>query len=79
MPETVTAGHLLMLLGLILVAAAIASFLSALRWRGSGHGLGTPGYARARTARRQALYMAVAGILAFLLGCFTPLAELALA
>ena len=79
MPETVTAGHLLMLLGLFLIAAAIASFLSALRWRGPEHGRGTPGYARARTARRQALYALAAGILAFLLGCFTPLAELALA
>ena len=79
MPDTVTAGHLLMLLGLILVAAAIGLVLSGLRWRGPEHGRGTPGYARARTARRQALYAVVAGILAFLLGCFTPLAELALA
>jgi hypothetical protein len=72
---TLTLGHLLMLGAAIAIVAAIASILTAMRHR--GHGRGTPQYARARMARRSAIYaVAVAIFLAAL--CFTPLCHVEL-
>ncbi|MGZ8311191.1 MAG: hypothetical protein ACXWUP_11510 [Allosphingosinicella sp.] len=75
MPATITLGHVLMLLAAFALLAAIASAITALRHR--GYGRGTPQYARARTARRSAVY-ALALALAFGLGCLTPLCEIAI-
>jgi hypothetical protein len=79
MPDPITIGHLLMALGLLALLGAAGFLLTASRWRGPGHGRGTPGYARARLDRRKALYAAVLGAILFVAGCFTPLAELPLA
>ncbi|HEX8639571.1 MAG TPA: hypothetical protein VF704_00275 [Allosphingosinicella sp.] len=78
MPDPISWGHVLMLLGVVLLAAAGAMLIGAMRWNGPEHGRGTPGYARARSGRRSALYAAVAGILLLAAGCFTPLAEMPL-
>jgi hypothetical protein len=79
MPDPITVGHLLMALGLVGVLAAAGLFLTASRWRGAEHSRGTPGYARARLDRRKALYALALGIILFVAGCFTPLAEMPLA
>jgi hypothetical protein len=78
MPDTITIGHVLMLAGVVLAVAAAATFLAALRYRGPGHGLGTPGYAQARTGRRKAVYMLALGALLFAAGCFSPLCDMSL-
>ena len=77
MPDPITLGHLLMLAGAALIVAAGFLAVTALRWR--GHGRGTPGYARARTSRRQSLYAGILGLLLFAAGWFTPLRDLAVA
>jgi len=66
----ITLGHLLMVLAALMLLAAIAFVVGAMRHR--GHGRGTPGYARARTNRRKAVY-AMALSLVFAIGCLTPL------
>ena len=78
MPDPITIGHLAMALGLVALLAAAGLVLTASRWRGPEHGRGTPGYARARLDRRKALYALTLGILLFVVGCFTPLAEMPL-
>ena len=78
MPDPITIGHLMMALGLAALLATAGLVFTASRYRGPGHGRGTPGYARARLDRRKALYAAVLGVLLFVAGCFTPLAELPL-
>ena len=70
MPATITVGHLLMALAAIALVAAIGFTVGALRHR--GHGRGTPGYARARTNRRKAVYAMVLSLV-FAVGCLTPL------
>ena len=70
MPAMITLGHLLMVLAAVMLLAAIGFVVGAMRHR--GHGRGTPGYARARTNRRKAVYaMALSLVLA--VGCLTPL------
>ena len=77
MPDTVTLGHLLMLAGLLAVLYGLAQVARYFQYR--SHGPGTPGYARARDGRRYAAWAFAAAILLFVLGCFTPLADMALA
>ena len=72
---TLTLGHLLMLGAAISIVAAIAYVLTAMRHR--GHGRGTPQYARARMARRSAVY-AFAVAIVFGALCFTPLCHVEL-
>ena len=79
MPDPITVGHLLIALALAAAVAALVLLATMLKYRGSEHGRGTPGYARARTARRQALYAIVVAVVLFAVGCFTPLAEMAIA
>ena len=78
MPDPITIGHLLMALGLLALLGAAGFMLTASRYRGPGHGRGTPGYARARLDRRKALYAAVLGVILLVAGRFTPLAGLPL-
>ena len=77
MPDPITLGHLLMLAGVVLIVAGGFLAFAAMRW--SGHGRGTPGYARARTSRRQALYAGILGLVLFAAGWFTPLRDVGLA
>ncbi len=79
MPDPVTWGHLLMLAGLLAALYGLMQLMTYLRYRSPQHGRGTPGYARARDGRRYALWGLVAGALLYAVGCFTPLAEMALA
>ena len=79
MPDPITIGHLLMALGLLALLGAAGFLLTASRWLGREHSRGTPGYARARLDRRKAVYALVLGVILFVAGCFTPLAELPLA
>jgi len=72
---TVTLGHVLMVLAVIAGVAAILYASTAMR--NSGHGRGTPQYARARMARRSAFY-ALGLALFFAALCITPLCRVAL-
>ena len=77
MPETITLGHVLMLLGLLVGLYALWQASIWLRHR--GYIYGTPQYARARDGKRFAIWSLAAGLLLFALGCFTPLSEVAIA
>ena len=70
MPAMITLGHLLMVLAALALLMAIGFVVGAMRHR--GHGRGTPGYARARTNRRKAVYAMVLSLV-FAVGCLTPL------
>lgn len=77
LPDPITWGHALMLLGLLAGLYGLWQLLVFLRHR--GHGRGTPLYARARDGRRYALWGLLGGALLFAAGCFTPLRDLAIA
>lgn len=72
---TVTLGHVLMVLAVVAGVAAILYASTAMR--NSGHGRGTPQYARARMARRSAFY-ALGLALFFAALCITPLCRVTL-
>ena len=77
MPETITIGHVLMLLGLL---AGLYALWQALIWaRHRSFGRGTPQYARARDGRRYAIWGLAAGVVLIALGCLTPLCRMAIA
>ena len=77
MPETITLGHILMLLGLLAGLYALWQAWIFLKHRGAGRG--TPQYAHRRDGRRYAIWGLAAAIALFALGCFTPLSEMAIA
>jgi hypothetical protein len=77
MPETITLGHVLMLLGLLVALYALWQASIWLRHR--GHVYGTPQYARARDGRRYAVWSLVVAALLFAIGSFTPLCDMAIA
>ena len=77
MPETITIGHVLMLLGLLVALYALWQASIWLRHRGFIYG--TPQYARARDGRRFAIWSLAGAILLYLVGCYTPLADIAIA
>ncbi len=77
MPETITIGHVFMLLGL---AVALYALWQATIWlKHRGYVYGTPQYARARDGRRYAVWSLAAAALLYLVGCLTPLADIAIA
>lgn len=77
MPDTITYGHILMLLGAL---ALLFALVKLLRWYGQREfGRGTPQYADGRLARRSALYALAIGIVLFAAGCLTPLCDVAVA
>jgi hypothetical protein len=77
MPETITLGHVLMLLGL---AVALYALWQASIWlRHRGYIYGTPQYARARDGRRYAVWSLIVAALLFAIGCFSPLCDVAIA
>ena len=75
MPEVITLGHVLILLAALALIVALSAIVTAMSHR--GHGRGTPQYARARSARRHAVYAIVVS-LALIAGCLTPLRDIAL-
>ena len=77
MPETITLGHVLMLLGAL--AALYALWQASIFMKHRGAGRGTPQYARRRDGRRYAIWGAIAAAILFALGCLTPLGEMAIA
>ena len=77
MPETITLGHVLILLGL---AVALYALWQASIWlRHRGYIYGTPQYARARDGKRFAIWSLAAALLLFAIGRFTPLCDIAIA
>ncbi|HEX6409837.1 MAG TPA: hypothetical protein VFZ88_04525 [Sphingomicrobium sp.] len=77
MPETITIGHVLMLLGLL---AGLYALWQALIWlKHRSFGRGTPQYARGRDGKRYAIWGLAAAILLVALGCLTPLGGVAIA
>jgi len=77
MPETITLGHLLILLGALVALYALWQASIFLKHRGAGRG--TPQYARRRDGKRYAVWGALAAVLLIALGCLTPLCDLAIA
>jgi hypothetical protein len=77
MPDTITLGHVLMLLGLLVALYALWQASIWLRHR--SHGYGTPQYARARDGKRYAIWSLAAALLILAVACFTPLCEMAIA
>jgi hypothetical protein len=77
MPETITIGHILMLLGLL--AGLYALWQASIWLRHRGFIYGTPQYARARDGKRFAVWSLIVALLLFAIGCFTPLCEMAIA
>jgi hypothetical protein len=78
MTDGLSLGDVLMLLALVVTLYGFWQLVVLARYRGPAHGRGTPGYARARDARRFTLIaFAVAGVL-FMLGLLTPFADLSL-
>ena len=75
-PDPITLGHVLMLAGLLAGLYGLVQLARYLRYR--SYGPGTPGYARARDGKRYAAWSIAAGVAIFLLGCFSPLCEVAL-
>jgi hypothetical protein len=78
MPETITLGHLLTALGALAALYGIVQFAVSARYTDPGHGRGTPGYARARDARRYTIWAAAAVILLFALAWLTPVGRIPL-
>jgi hypothetical protein len=77
MPETITLGHLLMLLGAL--AALYALWQASIFAKHAGAGPGTPQYARRRDGKRYAVWAVLVALLLLALGLLTPLGEMAVA
>ena len=77
MPETITWGHILILLAAV---AGIYALVNLLRWFNHREfGRGTPQYAVGRLARRAALYGLLIAAALVAVGCLTPLCRTAIA
>jgi hypothetical protein len=77
MPETITLGHLLALLGALVGLYAL--WQAAIFLKHQGAGPGTPQYARRRDGKRYAVWAALIAVALVALGRLTPLCELAIA
>jgi hypothetical protein len=77
MPETITLGHLLLLLAAIAMVFALVQTSVFLRHQGAGPG--TPQYARRRDGKRYAVWAVLAALALVALGCLTPLRDIGLA
>ncbi|HEX9947914.1 MAG TPA: hypothetical protein VGA98_10275 [Allosphingosinicella sp.] len=78
MPETITLGHVLTALAALAALYGLVQFAVSMRYTGPGHGRGTPGYARARDAKRYTIWGAAAVLLFFALAWLTPLGRIPL-
>jgi hypothetical protein len=77
MPETITLGHLLMLLGAL--ALLYALWQASIFLKHASAGRGTPQYARRRDGRRYAIWGLLIAAVLFALACLTPLGGTAIA
>ena len=77
-PDPVTWGHVLMLVAALAALYGLVQLVTWLRYRGPGHGRGTPGYARARDGRRYAVWSFALAALLLAAACLTPLADKAI-
>ena len=77
MRETLTTGHVLMLLGAFAALYALWQASIFLRHRDAGRG--TPQYARRRDGRRYAVWGLLVAAALFALACLTPLGGTAIA
>jgi hypothetical protein len=77
MPDTITWGHILIVLAAVAAIWAVLNFLRWFRQREAGQG--TPQYADGRLARRSALYGALIAAALAAIGCLTPLCDTPLA
>jgi hypothetical protein len=66
-------GHILLLLGLLCGLWSLVQLVVLARYRGPAHGRGTPGYARARDARRFASWGLAGALLLLTIGAFAAL------
>jgi hypothetical protein len=73
-----TLGHVLTLLTALAALYGLTQFALSMRYTGAGHGRGTPGYARARDARRYTIWGGAAALAFLLLGLATPLGRIPL-
>jgi hypothetical protein len=78
MPETITLGHVLFLLAALAALYGLVQFAVSMRYTGPGHRHGTPGYARARDAKRYTIWSGAAALVFLLLATVTPLGDIVL-
>ena len=74
----VTLGHVLYALTAAAALYGLTQFALSMRYTGAGHGAGTPGYARARDAKRYTIWGGVLALAFLLLAQLTPLGDVAL-
>ncbi|HEX8448295.1 MAG TPA: hypothetical protein VF652_01780 [Allosphingosinicella sp.] len=77
MPDSITLGHLLVLLAAIAVLYALYQASIFLKHQGAGPG--TPQYARRRDGKRYAVWALLAALLLLALGSLTSLGGVAIA
>ena len=77
MPETITLGHVLLILAAAAMVFALVQTSVYLRHQGAGPG--TPQYARRRDGRRYAAWALLVVFLLLALGFLTPLGDMAIA
>ncbi|MGA9580909.1 MAG: hypothetical protein WBR13_02935 [Allosphingosinicella sp.] len=75
MPDTMTLGHVLILLGAL--AALFALWQAMIFMKHGAAGRGTPQYARRRDGRRYAIWALLVALLLVALGWLTPLRDIA--
>ena len=78
LPDPLTLGLVLHALGGAAALYALTQFALSVRYGGPGHGRGTPGYARARDARRYTIWGGAAGLALILIAQLTPLGRVPL-
>jgi uncharacterized membrane protein YphA (DoxX/SURF4 family) len=77
MPDTITLGHVLLLLAGLAILYALVQ--ASAFFRHAGAGPGTPQYARRRDGKRYAVWGVLAAAALIALGWLTPLSNVALA
>jgi hypothetical protein len=77
MPDSITLGHLLVLLAALAVLYALYQASIFLKHQGAGPG--TPQYARRRDGKRYAVWALLAALLLLALGSLTSLSGVAIA
>jgi hypothetical protein len=78
MPAGLTLGHVLYALAALAALYGLTQFALSMRYTGAAHGRGTPGYARARDAKRFTIWGGAAALVFLLLAALTPLGDVAL-
>ena len=76
MPQTITLGHLLLLLAALAIVYALVQ--ASIFMKHSSAGRGTPQYARRRDGRRYAVWAMLVALLLLALAFLTPLGGMAI-